>query len=80
MKATTSVAAVSLLSMLDSAQALMTLPLKPINKDLASSVRQSTRPNSALGPISVPVKDWIKHGADLQWYTEIEVGTPPQKL
>lgn len=31
--------------------------------------------------IAAPLTDWIKNNhADLQWYTTISVGTPPQNL
>lgn len=33
------------------------------------------------GTINAPLTDWIKNGnTDLQWYTTISVGTPPQNL
>jgi len=30
--------------------------------------------------VNLPLINWIAHDADLQWYGEISVGTPPQKL
>lgn len=31
--------------------------------------------------VNVPLTDWIKNGnTDLQWYTTISVGNPPQNL
>lgn len=40
------------------------------------------RTSSATGGIvNAPLTDWIKNGnTDLQWYTTISVGTPPQNL
>lgn len=33
------------------------------------------------GIVNVPLIDWIKNGnTDLQWYTTISVGSPPQNL
>ena len=44
----------------------------------------SDTPNSRShngGTINAPLMDWIKNGnTDLQWYTTISVGTPPQDL
>ncbi|XWW92926.1 hypothetical protein V2A60_000854 [Cordyceps javanica] len=81
MKFPSSFAALSLLSLADHVQSAITLPLKPLDKKVAAMIKQSTRPKvNGKGTITVPVKDWIKHTADLQWYTEIEVGTPPQKF
>ncbi|OAA64824.1 pregnancy-associated glycoprotein 2 precursor [Cordyceps fumosorosea ARSEF 2679] len=81
MKVPASVAVVSLLSLVDHVQSAITLPLKPLDKKIGAMIKQSTKPKAGDGTtITVPVKDWIKHTADLQWYTEIEVGTPPQKF
>ncbi|KAJ3486222.1 hypothetical protein NLG97_g6660 [Lecanicillium saksenae] len=85
MKVPSSVAVVSLLSLVDNVQSAITFPLKPIDqkyKDVIKQSRTHARDVKARDgtTITVPVKDWIKHTADLQWYTEIEVGTPPQKF
>ncbi|OAA80601.1 pregnancy-associated glycoprotein 2 precursor [Akanthomyces lecanii RCEF 1005] len=81
MKVSSSVAVVSLLSLADHVQSAITLPLKPLDKKIGSMIKQSTKTKAdGQGTITVPVKDWIKHTADLQWYTEVEVGTPPQKF
>ncbi|KAF1739008.1 Pepsin A [Beauveria bassiana] len=81
MKIPSSVAVVVLLSLVHHVQSAITLPLKPLDKKIGSMIKQSTKTKaSEPGKIAVPVKDWIKHTADLQWYTEIEVGTPPQKF
>lgn len=65
MKVPSSLVAVSLLSLVDNVQSAVTIPLKAINPEMASKIKQSTKPTSK-GTVTVPVKDWIKHGADLQ--------------
>lgn len=68
MKVPSSVALVSLLSLVDNVQSAITLPLKPIDKKHSAIIKQATK-SKAAGTITVPVKDWIKHTADLQVYT-----------
>ncbi|ATY62452.1 pregnancy-associated glyco 2 precursor [Cordyceps militaris] len=82
MKVPSSLAAVSLLALVNHVQsAVITLPLKPLDEKIASMIKQSAKTKAdGQGTITVPVKDWIKHMADLQWYTEVEVGSPPQKF
>ncbi|KAJ6781771.1 hypothetical protein PWT90_08829 [Aphanocladium album] len=88
MKVPSSLTVVSLLSLVDNVQSAITFPLKPIDSKYSDIIKQSTKTNAKANTkastdgakITVPVRDWIKHTADLQWYTEIEVGTPPQKF
>lgn len=37
-------------------------------------------PGPPAKKVNLPLINWISHEADLQWYGEISVGTPPQKL
>ncbi|KAM3500026.1 hypothetical protein MY11210_009557 [Beauveria gryllotalpidicola] len=80
MKIPSSIAVVSLLSLVHHVQSAITLPLKLVDKKISSKITQSMKRAVEAGKITVPVKNWIKHNTDLQWYTEIEVGTPPQKF
>lgn len=67
MKVSSSVTVVSLLSLADHVQSAITLPLKPLDKKIGSMIKQSTKTKAdGQGTITVPVKDWIKHTADLQ--------------
>lgn len=44
-------------------------------------VDNTVRSTSNGSIINAPLTDWIKNGdTDLQWYTTISVGTPPQQL
>lgn len=46
----------------------------------AAATPHSSRPAEST-VVNAPLTDWIKHGStDLQWYTTIFVGTPPQEL
>lgn len=68
MKVPSSLAAVSLLALVNHVQsAVITLPLKPLDEKIASMIKQSAKTKAdRQGTITVPVKDWIKHTADLQ--------------
>lgn len=44
---------------------------------LQGGVERRTRPAKK---VNLPLINWIAHDADLQWYGEISVGTPPQSL
>lgn len=59
------VVVVSSLLLANDVQSAITLPLKPIAKKPGSTIKQSTKTNYKT-TITVPVKDWIKHAADLQ--------------
>lgn len=56
---------VSLLLLANDVQSAITLPLKPIFKKLGGTIKQAIKTNDKTA-ITVPVKDWIKHTADLQ--------------
>lgn len=70
MKIPSSVAVVSLLSLVHLVQSAITLPLKPLDKKIGSMIKQYTKTKAGEpGKITVPVKDWIKHTADLQVFS-----------
>lgn len=56
---------------------------KPRNSNPSLPVVSKTQSSKAAQPtaINAPLMDWIKNeSTDLQWYTTIFVGTPPQEL
>lgn len=50
-------------------------------KPLLSRIETTATATATSTIITAPLTDWIKNNhTDLQWYTTISVGTPPQNL
>lgn len=64
MKVSSSLALITLLSLADDVQSAITLPLKLMDKQLSPIMKHITRTTNTT--ITVPVRDWIEHTADLQ--------------
>jgi hypothetical protein len=55
--------------------------LDPVHQHLSSFQVDGVAKRGGHGPpVNIDLRVWTRRGIQLQWYGEITVGTPPQKL
>ncbi|CEJ79837.1 hypothetical protein VHEMI00053 [[Torrubiella] hemipterigena] len=70
----------SVIALSSAVDAFVTLPLHSRPATFESKQAINAARMQAGASTGVPLKDFRRHNCDLEWYIDISVGTPPQKL